>query len=218
MKTLNLALAAVLATVVYCGAQMPGQQPGMGQPGMGQPGMGQPGMGGGIPGMGEPGMGGNGQTSTTNPNMNQPMVDDQTLDRQVHEQLRTQSELSNVHSRVQNGVVYLEGAVPNKKDRKRAEHLVQSVPGVRGVKNELKVEPATTSELTNTGQQTGAVDSAGAGATSGDTSSADSPSPTSSALAEGSESGAFSSAELESRLNNSMWNDPALSGSSLRPR
>ena len=130
--TLGLAASYAMAQVMPGGPPMGGQQPGMGQPG-----------GMHLPGVGEPGMGG---TSTT-PGMQQSRVDDQTLDRQIHDELRTQAEMSHVQARVENGMVYLEGSVPRKEDRKQAEKLVQAIPGVRGVKNKLKVEPTTTSEL-----------------------------------------------------------------------
>ncbi len=158
MKLSKLVLTAALALAASYGvAQMaPGGTPMGGQ----QPGMGQPG-GMHLPGMGEPGMSG---TSTTTPGMEQPRGDDQTLDRQICEELRTQSEMSHVQARVENGVVYLEGSVPRKEDRKQAEELVHAIPGVRGVKDKLKVEPITTSELTGTSRE-----SSTAGSIAGDT-------------------------------------------------
>jgi osmotically-inducible protein OsmY len=228
MKLLKLAWTSVLAVAVYAGAQIPGQQPGMGQPGAG-------GTRPGLPGMGEPGMGGNGQPNPTNPNpnMSQPKVDDQTLDRQVHEQLRTQAELSHVQPRVEKGVVYLEGTVPDKKSRKQAEKLVHSIPGVQGVKDNLKIQPTTTSQLIGTDNQPSAGSIAGntqaeAGTTiaegrggsaaenpglQGAMPQSDSTQPSTNTA--GSDSGAISSTELETKLNNSLWNDPSLSGASL---
>ncbi len=136
--------------------QPPGTQPGMGQPGMGQPGIGQPGED-------------NTQTQTQGQVQQQPKVDDSTLQRQVHEQLASKGELANVQVSVSNGVVHLEGSVPNKADRKEAKKLAQSVPGVRGVKEKLEVNPnAGSSANTTTGaESTGQMNTGGtAGAAS----------------------------------------------------
>jgi osmotically-inducible protein OsmY len=137
-----LALALTMASSVAM-AQM---QPGMGgqQPG----GMGQSPPGQHIPGMGEPGMGGTDrmpgedqQQNTTDTAKQTPTakVDDDTLMRQVHEQLATKNELNDVKIGVKDGVVTLEGSVPQKQDRKEAKQLAESVPGVRKVKEKLSV-------------------------------------------------------------------------------
>ena len=137
---LGVAMSASLAV-----AQM---QPGMGgqQPGMGGQ---QPGMGQHIPGVGEPGMGGSGKmpgddqqntTQTTNKNST-PKVDDDTLLRQIHEQLARRNEFNDVKASVKDGVVTLEGSVPQKGDRKQAKQEVESIPGVRKVRERLNIRP-----------------------------------------------------------------------------
>ncbi len=67
------------------------------------------------------------------------MVDDDTLMRQVHEQLATNNDFNYVKISVKNGIVTLEGVVPRKEDRKQAKQLAQSVPGVRSVKEKLSI-------------------------------------------------------------------------------
>ncbi len=66
-------------------------------------------------------------------------VDDDTLHRQVHEQLATNPDLQNVQISVRNGVVELNGTVPNKNDKKEAKRLTKAVPGVKQVKENLSV-------------------------------------------------------------------------------
>jgi osmotically-inducible protein OsmY len=66
-------------------------------------------------------------------------VDDQALHTKVHEQLATNPALSNVNVTVNNGVVTLEGSVATKDDRKEAEKAAMAVPGVKKVKDKLKV-------------------------------------------------------------------------------
>jgi osmotically-inducible protein OsmY len=116
-----------------------------------RPGMGQPQRPGGLgqngeqPAPGQPGA--IGQESQSQP---QAMVDDGTLQREVHEQLATRGELANVHTTVKNGVVHLEGSVPRKENRKEARKLAESVPGVRGVKEKLTVSPNAGTAATST--------------------------------------------------------------------
>lgn len=66
-------------------------------------------------------------------------VDDDSLHRQVHEQLATNPDLQNVQISVRNGVVELNGTVPNKNDKKEAKRLTKAVPGVKQVKEKLSV-------------------------------------------------------------------------------
>ncbi len=67
------------------------------------------------------------------------MVDDQTLQQQVHQQLSGNSSLSNVQIAVDKGTVTLSGAVSSKDDKKEANRLAKSVSGVKKVKNDLTV-------------------------------------------------------------------------------
>ncbi len=149
---LVVALFSVLSGSVAL-AQM---QPGMGgqQPGMGGQ---QPGMGQHIPGVGEPGMGGTGgmpgdnqqqNTTQTGDKHSVAKVDDDTLLRQVHEQLARRNEFNDVRPSVKDGVVTLEGSVPQKTDRKRAKQEAESVPGVRKVKEKLSIRPGGPSAST----------------------------------------------------------------------
>lgn len=160
--TLTLALA--------CGVAAAQMQPGVG--GQSPGGLGQP-TGQHIPGMGEPGMGGTGKMPGDNPQQDgtkqtsTPKVDDDTLMRQVQEQLTTSSEFNNVKTSVKDGVVTLEGSVPRKEDRKQARQVVESVPGVRKVKEKLSVAPAGSSATTGTGAVGGA---SGTGSTNPETS------------------------------------------------
>jgi hyperosmotically inducible periplasmic protein len=50
---------------------------------------------------------------------------------------------SGVRSEVKNGVATLQGSVASEDERERAERLARDVEGVRRVRNELVVEPAT---------------------------------------------------------------------------
>ena len=69
-------------------------------------------------------------------------VDDQTLHREIHEQLATNPDLQGVQVEVNNGVAKLSGSVPNKDDKKEAAKLVKSVAGVKKVKDNLTVASA----------------------------------------------------------------------------
>jgi osmotically-inducible protein OsmY len=82
------------------------------------------------------------KTGQSMPQSDQTMatVDDQTLHTKVHEQLSTNPALSNVNVTVNNGVVTLDGSVATKQDRKEAKKIAESVPGVKKVKDKLKVE------------------------------------------------------------------------------
>lgn len=143
MKHSRFLLATLALATVMASAQMnPGGMPSGGAGQQQQPG------GGHLPGMGEPGMGRDNQTgipsdSTTDQQQQQrtntPKVDDATLERMVHEQLARKPELIDVKASVQDGVVQLEGSVPSKQDRKEAKKLVQDIPGVRKVKENLTI-------------------------------------------------------------------------------
>src|SRR6185369_2582324 len=67
------------------------------------------------------------------------MVDDQTLHRQVHEQLASNPNLQNVQVEVDKGTVKLTGSVNSKDDRKEAKKLAKSVAGVKKVKDDIQV-------------------------------------------------------------------------------
>lgn len=68
-----------------------------------------------------------------------PQVDDQTIQRQVHEQLATNPDMQNIRVSVDKGDVSLAGTVPSKGEKKEAKKLAQSVPGVKKVKDSLTV-------------------------------------------------------------------------------
>ena len=65
--------------------------------------------------------------------------DNDTLAQQVQEKLATEPALKNVQVEAKKGVVTLSGTVASKADRKHAEELAKSVPGVHKVHAKLKV-------------------------------------------------------------------------------
>ena len=74
--------------------------------------------------------------------------DNDTLAQQVQQKLSTEPALENVQVEAKKGVVTLSGSVASKADRKQAEELAKSVPGVKKVHAKLKVNSnaaATTS-------------------------------------------------------------------------
>jgi hypothetical protein len=122
MSTKILWVSTLVLAASFAAAQMRtptgepagiGQQPG--QPGIGAPGMGHP------PGVPEnTGPLGTDQTTAQPPQTEaQPRVDDATLEREVHQQLATNSDFSAITARVSNGVVHLEGSVHEKRTASR---------------------------------------------------------------------------------------------------
>jgi osmotically-inducible protein OsmY len=69
-------------------------------------------------------------------------TDDDTLKRQVHEQLASNPDLANVQVDVKDGRVMLTGSVAKKDDRSQARDLAKAVPGVRSVKEHLSISAA----------------------------------------------------------------------------
>jgi osmotically-inducible protein OsmY len=99
-------------------------------------------------------------------------VDDETLHRQVHEQLTSDPNFKNVTVDVKDGVVDLNGVVPSKEDRKRAKEMAKSIPGVKKVKEHLSVSAlaagATSGTTAGTSPSTSTSDmSASSGAQTG---------------------------------------------------
>jgi osmotically-inducible protein OsmY len=92
-------------------------------------------------------------------------VDDETLHRQVHEQLASNPDLQNIQVSVKSGVVTLDGTVPNKADRKEAKKLAKSVPGVRSVKEHLTVNAASAAAPSSMGGVSGQASTSSATAT-----------------------------------------------------
>jgi osmotically-inducible protein OsmY len=82
----------------------------------------------------------------------QPMVDDQTLHRQVHEQFASDPAFRNIQVTVEEGKVRLEGTVASKDDKKRAKEMAKAITGVRKVSNKLKVDE--TMSATGAGEAT----------------------------------------------------------------
>ena len=84
-------------------------------------------------------------------------TDDESLHRQVHEQLASNPDLQNVQITVKDGTVTLEGTVPKKDDKHEAKKLAKSVPGVKNVKEHLTVSAAasaSTSGMTGSASAT----------------------------------------------------------------
>jgi osmotically-inducible protein OsmY len=131
-------------TLAQAGAGMPGSSPNQGAPNgsMGSdPGMNpQSGMGLGS----EQDQSAMGATNTQPNTATTPTVDDQTLHREVHEQLASNPNLQNVQVEVEKGTVKLTGMVNNKDDRKQAKKLAQSVPGVKRVKDNITIASGNT--------------------------------------------------------------------------
>lgn len=98
-------------------------------------------------------------------------VDDQTLHTKVHEQLSTNPALSNVNVTVNDGVVTLEGSVATKLDRKEAKKIAESVPGVKKVKDKLKVETSSATAGSTSGTMPSGSTSSSSNGTSSTTSS-----------------------------------------------
>jgi osmotically-inducible protein OsmY len=66
--------------------------------------------------------------------------DNDALAQQVQQKLATEPALRNVQAEAKKGVVTLTGTVASKADRKHAEELAKSVPGVHKVHSKLKVD------------------------------------------------------------------------------
>lgn len=67
--------------------------------------------------------------------------DNDTLEQEVQQKLATEPALKSVQVEAKKGVVTLSGTVASKADRKHAEELAKSVPGVKKVHAKLKVNP-----------------------------------------------------------------------------
>ena len=87
------------------------------------------------------------QGQTTGPEQNQGAQtssanspDNDSLAQEVQQKLATEPALKNVQVEAKKGVVKLSGTVASKADRKHAEELAKSVPGVRKVHAKLKVD------------------------------------------------------------------------------
>jgi len=129
-----------LSTAFALAQTNPGTNGQMGQPGQpgtyqnGQPG--QPGQAGQMPPDNNTGMN---STSSTSASTSQTPVDDQTLQRQIHEQFATNPDLQSVQVSVDKGDVSLTGSVPSKSAKKDAKKMAKAVPGVKKVKEDLTV-------------------------------------------------------------------------------
>jgi len=90
--------------------------------------------------------------------------DNDALAQQVQQKLSTEPTLKGVQAEAKKGVVTLSGTVASKADRKHAEELAKSVPGVKKVHAKLKVNPnaaATTSGAAETPAPSAAGSEAG---------------------------------------------------------
>jgi osmotically-inducible protein OsmY len=113
------------------------------------------------------------QAKTEADKENKMKADDQALHSKVHDQLATDPAFSNVQVKVKNGKVKLTGTVASDDERKRAVQMAESVPGVRKVKDKLKVSAAA--GTSPSGTRSNEPTSAGAATTpsaSGETASA----------------------------------------------
>ena len=74
-------------------------------------------------------------------------VDQDTLIRQVKEQLATNPSFSGVNVEVSKDTVTLTGDVPTKDDRTQAKNLAEAVPGVKHVRDHLKVNSSAANSI-----------------------------------------------------------------------
>ncbi len=101
------------------------------------------------PGQAEPGA--HQRAKGQKPDTAQNKASDEALEHEVQRQLATDGSLADVRAEVRgNEIVTLTGSVPSKKDRDHAKQLAQSVPGVRKVKDNLKIGGAATSAAAST--------------------------------------------------------------------
>lgn len=155
-------------------------------------------------------------------------VDDQTLERQVHEQLSSNPAFRNIQVSVNKGVVDLEGSVPNKDDKKEVIELARAVQGVRKVKEHLNI--SASGAMAGAGTAAGVSGSAGsssapagentAGSISGNTSAAagtqaGAAKPETSSESAPGQAGEVSgaSAQVQNRIQQALQKDAALASS-----
>src|ERR1051325_666290 len=74
-------------------------------------------------------------------------TDDESLNRQVHEQLASNPALQNVQITVKDGVVTLDGTVAKKEDKKEAKRLAKAIPGVKNVHEKLTVSESSSASM-----------------------------------------------------------------------
>lgn len=115
-------------------------------------------------------------SSTSTANASTPQVDDQTLQRQIHEQLATNPDLQGVQVSVDQGKVNLTGTVPSKKAKNDAKKLAKAVPGVKKIKEDLTVA--------STGQAGSAANVGSATGSSGTTTGVSGESPSQGSMSE----------------------------------
>ena len=96
-------------------------------------------------------------------------VDDDTLRRQVKEQLSTNPALSGVNADVDHGTVTLTGAVASKDERSDAKKMVKVIPGVAKVKDNIKVDAKAAAAGAGTGGTASGLPASDAGAASSST-------------------------------------------------
>ena len=75
----------------------------------------------------------------------QASVSNEQLEKQVHDQLATRPEFSNVTAEVKGSTVVLNGTVASKEERAEAVNMVKGIQGVHKVKDHLKVGAGTSS-------------------------------------------------------------------------
>ena len=137
--------AAVAMAQAPAAQQMPGQSGYPQQnPGMGRPAAGDPGLPGGQQGQQMPS-----DSNAQAPSQTVPRVDDSSLTQKVQDTLASNPSLKNVQATVNNGVVNLDGTVASKADKKQVKKMVESIPGVRGVKDHLQVSATPPSTSSN---------------------------------------------------------------------
>ncbi len=127
--------------------------------------------------------------------------DDQTLEREVRDQLASKPEFQNVKVEVKNRIVTLSGSVPRKEDRKEVAQLAKSVSGVKGVKENLSISASGAGAAAST--QTSTENTAGsiAGNTGGQT---------------GEQAGEHSQTiQVQNQVQQALREEPALAASNI---
>ncbi len=149
--------------------------------------------------------------SPTSANTQSATVDDQTLQRQIHDQLASNPNLQNVQVSVNNGKATLSGTVASKSDRKEARKLAKSIQGVKKVKDELTVSSESAATKANPGGSGSMSENAGAASSS----TATTPEASGSAAQEQNEqTGSTSATTPNSTSSNPMNEQPPQSSSS----
>lgn len=159
---------------------------------------------------------GSSATDKSVPQSDQP-VDDQALQSKVHDQLGSNPAFSNVNATVKDGVATLEGKVASKQDRIEAKKTVQSVPGVKSVKDKLMVEASNKGDSSmppsSHWMEPQSTGSSGSQRPSGQTGS--SKSDQTGTMPQSDQTSSADSSTLQTQIQSALKNEPTLSNDSI---